>query len=791
MSFFNRSLSILIVIISIGVNGVVAQNFTIQGFVKDKASNEAIPYATVTALSKVDKGLISGTTTKEDGSFKFKCDNDNFILELSFIGYKKKVVSPDLNNKVIDLGVILLESDMENLGEVEVTAEKSSVEFKLDKRVFNVGKDIGTAGLGAMDVLSRVPSVNVDIEGSVSLRGNTGVQILINGKPSVLSDEGSNALGTITADMIESIEVITNPSAKYEAEGTSGIINIILKKEEKKGFNGSVSLNTGMPANHSVGVSLNRRTENFNFFTQFGAGYRSLPRYRESINRSLTTGRSVESEGIEFRNENFYNITLGTDYHINDFNVLTLSGNFAYEIEDQPSETDFVIYDGDSQIESIYTREEKTSATNPKYQYDLQYEKQFKNNKEHVLLVSTLGRFFGKEQESEFINQSDNYTNISPNQITETAFFQRDFTFKADYTNPISKQFSVEAGGMYEINDVGNDYAVFNEDSTGTFLADSGLTNNFEFNQKVLGVYTTLAYEREKWGVKVGLRLENTDLQTVLTTTNQENNQNYTNLFPSIHSSYKISERFSLQAGYSRRIYRPRLWDLNPFFNIRNNFNIRRGNPNLTPEYGDSYELTGIFLFDNLSFNSSLYHMYTSDVMDRVTFFEDNVNVTMPVNIGTRNQTGFELNGKYTASKNVTLNGDFNYGYFSRKGELNDQSFDFEGTKWFVRGTGRFKLPKDFEFEVTANYNSRFETVQGEYAGFAFADLGVRKKLWKGKGVLNFSVRDIFASRKWEGTVIQPDFYSFDTSRRGRFLTLGFSYSFGKGEAMTYTGRRR
>src|SRR5690606_37330098 len=204
------------------------------------------------------------------------------------------------------------------------TAEKSNVEFKLDKRVFNVGQDIASSGMGALDVLNNVPSVNVDLEGAITLRGNSGVQILINGKPSVLADEQSNALGTLTADMIESIEVITNPSAKYEAEGTSGIINIILKKEEKKGLNGSASINTGLPHNHSIGVSLNQRTEKFNFFTQFGAGYRSLPDYDKSINRNLADNTMVKSDGTSYRNEKFYNITLGADYYLNDLNIITL-----------------------------------------------------------------------------------------------------------------------------------------------------------------------------------------------------------------------------------------------------------------------------------------------------------------------------------------------------------------------------------------------------------------------------------------------------------------------------------
>lgn len=705
---------ILTLFLSIAHFALLAQSqvpVTLIGTIEDSKSGKPVPYATVAVLSVGEEKILTGTTTDENGYFNLQASSTNVYLEISFIGFEKKILRDlNLRNGNNNVGTIQLVENAQSLNEVEVTTEKSSVEFKLDKRVFNVGKDISSSGMSAMDVLSNVPSVNVNLEGQVSLRGNAGVQILINGKPSVLSDDGSNLLGTLTADMIESIEVITNPSAKYEAEGTSGIINIILKKEEKKGFNGSVSVNTGIPDNHSIGVSLNRRTEKFNFFTQFGAGYRSMPSFNENINRNLIDGTSIFSDGTEYRNEAYYNATLGADYHINDLNVLTLSGRFALEDEDQPSETDFSIYNAENELISNFRRKETTTASNPKYQYDLQYKRQFKNHEDHVLLFSALGSFFGKEQSSVFLNSAILDSTADPDQQTETNFYQRDFTYQLDYTNPLTKEISVELGAMYETNDVGNDYAVFNNIGN-VWLVDSNLTNNFEFIQKVLGVYATGAYEGKKWGVKAGLRLENTDLNTMLTNTNEANESNYTNLFPSLHTSYKISPTFSVQAGYSKRIFRPRLWDLNPFFNIRNNYNIRRGNPNLQPEFADSYELTGIFIFEKVSLNSSIYHLYTTEVVERVSFYEDNVNISTPVNIGSRNQTGLEINGKYTPAEWWTLNGDFNYGYFSRKGTFENQNFDFNGDKWFARITTRFKLPAGIDLEFSGDYQSGFETV--------------------------------------------------------------------------------
>lgn len=789
LHLFRLTLSCLTVFAGLSMLQAQSESIQITGTVIEAGNGLPVPFATVAVIQEPSKTILTGVTTDSDGAFSINSTTPNFYIEISFIGFQKKEIRDfQIANGKVDLGTIVMETDSEVLQEVEITAEKSMTEFKLDRRVFNVGQDISTTGMGALEVLNNVPSVNVDIEGQISLRGNSGVQVLINGKPSILTDSESNALGTITADMIESVEVITNPSAKYEAEGTAGIINIVLKKEEKKGVNGSVSLNTGIPDNHSIGFSLNRRTEKFNMFTQIGAGYRSMPRNTQTENTDFITGESVYSDGDEYRNENFYNITLGTDYYINQYNTVTLSGNFAYELEQQPSEFQFEKYDGDGVLLNKWRRDETTEATNPKWQYDLQYEKQFRENEDHVLLFSTQGSFFGKELSSEFVNTEEIGNDANTFQTTESDYSQADYVVKIDYTKPIGEFITFETGGQYEINDVQNDYGVFNQ-INGELRPDSNLTNNFEYDQQVLGAYVTGAYEGKVWGLKAGLRVEQTNLKTLLTNTDEKNTQNYANLFPSVHASYKFSKRISAQLGYSRRIYRPRLWDLNPFFNIRNNFNISKGNPNLQPQFSDSYELTAIFIYEKLSLNVGVFNLYTTDVIERIVTSVDNVSIRMPENIGTNNSTGFELNAKYTPIKSLTITGDFNYNYFIRRGSFEDQNFDFNGQQWTAKLTTKLKLPADFDFEVTGNFNSSVENIQGETAGFAFMDVGVRKKLWKGKAIVNFSIRDVFATRLREYTVEEPTFYQFSSSMRGTFYTLGVSFGFGKGEAMTYGGK--
>ncbi len=791
-----NSLKIFLITISLVDTSVLdaqSRPIEIKGKVVDITDNQSIEFATVMLSDRSTRKLIAGVTTDLEGYFHFKTEktNDTYI-EVRFIGYQTLTIDElTIKDGIVDLGSIPILPDNKVMDEVVVRAERSQTEFKLDKRVFNVGKDLSSTGASAIEVLNNVPSVNVNIEGEISLRGSSGVQILINGKPSVLtSDEGGNALGTITADMIEKIEVITNPSAKYDAEGTSGIINIVIKKDDRRGTNGSLTLNIGNPHNHSFGLSLNRRTENFNLFSQLGVGYRELPNDVQNINRDLINGSKVLTNGEEFRNEQFYNVILGTDYHINENNVLTVSGNFAYEIEDQPSNTNFQRLDATDSLISEWKRTEVTEATNPKYQYELQYKSEFRGNEDHTLLVSALGSFFGKDQSSDFTNETITGDEPDALQETRTDFQEAKYTYKIDYAHPISDKFSFETGAQLITQRVSNDFAV-NDFVDDVWLSDPRQTNIFEYDQDVFGVYGTGAYEGDKWGIKLGLRAEHTELNTLLKNKDESNDQNYTNLFPSGHTSFKVNDNLSLQAGYSRRVYRPRLWDLNPFFNIRNTFQIRVGNPELLPEFTDSYELSGIYTLGKTFLNVSIYRRNTTDVIERVSIFEDNVNTTTPVNVGSNNTTGLEINTKYSPIAMWTINGDFNFNYFKRQGALEGNSFDFDANRWSTKINNKFKLPWAIDFEITGHYRSQYETVQGKVNDVIFANLGARKKIMKGKGVINLSIRDVFASRVRENIADQEEFFVYNRQFRSRFVVLGFSYGFGKGEAMEFSGRKR
>ncbi len=776
----------------VAMQNVIGQSTTttISGTVKD-AAGSPVEFATVLVGDRATQKPISGTTTLDNGSFVLETEASDFYIEFSFMGFKaKRIEDTTVVNGKIELGTVVLTEDSQQLDEVVVEGEISQTVFKLDKRVFNVGADLSSTGASALEVLNNVPSVTVNIEGQVSLRGSQGVQMLINGKPSVIANEQGNALGTLTADMIERIEVITNPSAKYDAEGTSGIINIVLKKEEKRGVNGAVTLNTGVPNNHSLGFSLNKRTEKFNLFSQLGVGRRTFPSDDESENRNLLDDTYINSFGKSDKNETFFNLILGTDYHINDLNVITLSGNFAYEWEKENATALFSTFDAVNALTDAYERRELTTATNPKYSYELQYKKDFEGNEDQSLLLSATGNLFAKDQVSDFTNSTTVGTQNDLLQRARTDFGQADYIFKADYIHPWADKYTLETGAQYQINDVESDFGISEFDGT-SFIEDPALTNIFEWTQKVLGVYGTASYEKDKWGLKLGVRFEDTDVATLLRTTNERNDQRYNNFFPSGFTSYKVNDDLSLQAGYSKRIFRPRLWDLNPFFNIRNNFNISTGNPNLQPEFTDSFEITSIYKLGKVSMNFGVFYRHTTEVVERIVTFEDNISLSRPENIGNNNTTGIEFNAKYIPANWLSFTNDFNFSRFAREGNFEGSSFDFKGEQWSNRLLGKVKLPADIDLEFVGNYVSGFRTLQQEITENLFMDFGARKKILKGKAILNLSIRDVFASRISESQTLQPNFYVRDFSQQGRFVTFGVSFGFGKGEAMEFSGQKQ
>lgn len=766
-------------------------NITNSGVLTTMTDNEPISFATVVALNKTDSTMISGALTDSSGRFSFKTMTRNYIVKISFIGLVDTYVNeiPDLENGQINFGTIQVNTESNVLNAVSVVGEESEMVFKLDKQVFNVGQDLMNGGGSAVDVLNNVPSVDVNLEGAISLRGNANVQILINGKPSVMASGSNNALGSIPASMIERIEIITNPSAKYDASGTTGILNIILKKDKEKGFNGSVTLNTGFPKNHSLGLSLNYRTKKLNVFSQFGIGARQFLSTTNSTNtdKGAVPQTTLKTEAEDEKNENFANVLLGSDFYINKYNMLTISGHYAYELEKQFASLKYNQINSDLDVLSIFQRDENTTATNPKWQYDIEYVKTFKRNKEQSLNFSFVSSYFGKNKLSDFKNEQIKGASITQNQNTTIDFRNVSYTIKGDYNHPFSQTVTLETGAKYDIGSNANDYEVENQINE-VWVLDSNFTNNFKYNMNIFGAYSTLAHEGEKFGIKAGLRYEYTDAYPESNSTAAI--QRYGNFFPSSHVSYKFSKKASVQFGYSRRIKRPHLFEISPFFSFRDNFNLRTGNPNLKPEFSNVFELRTINNWKKINVSSSIYHSRTVDVMSEVITVVDNVKTSAPRNIGESFNTGIDFNIKYSPVKWLSLSSNANFIYFERKGEFEDVSFDFSNHRWGVRLNTKIKLPFKFDIQIRGRYNSEVEELFVVQKENYYFDLGIRKKINKGKLIVSFNVRDVFNSRTYAVVSQQPLFSFESSSKRGRYFVLGVSYSFGKGEAQEFSGQK-
>ncbi|NOU60334.1 outer membrane beta-barrel family protein [Marinifilum caeruleilacunae] len=764
------------------------RKIVVSGKIIEKSSEVPIEYATIAILAN-DGQLITGGISGKDGSFQLESPRKDFYIKVSFIGYQTiEIKDFNIKNNKLELHAIYLSSSHAQLGDVIVRAEKSQTVFKLDKRVFNVGQDLVSAGGSALDILNNVPSVDVSIEGTISLRGSSSVQMLINGKPSVMAS--SKTLGTITADMIDRVEVVTNPSAKYDAEGTSGIINIILKKDNKKGLNGAVTANVGSPKNYSFGLGMNRRTEKLNLFTQIGIGDRRFlsENYSKTINYLSDTQPQTISKGDGEKNEQFYNFILGADYHISKYQSISVSGHYAYESEDEYSTTNYEYNEllGSGTDESI--RKETTSASNPKWQYELNYTKEFADNKERKLSASATGSFFGKDKISLFTNTEGNgYLNLKDEKI-DNDFSNAEYSFQADYVHPFSEHTILESGVKMDIN-LNKDEQIQYDQSGEDWLVNDNLSNKFEFDQNISALYSTYAYEGEKISFKLGLRAEHEYKKSKLENTQENNSSNDTRLFPIFHTSYKMNEGFSLQAGYSKRIRRPHMWDLNPFESFRDPLNISKGNPDLKPSLSDAFEITAIRQFKSGSINASVFYTHTKDVVDDIYFVNDNVRTTMPVNVGKSKNTGVEINSKLEPLQWLSLLAEANFTAYKRTGSYEEQDFDFSNESWSARMTAKFKLPYQIDAEYKFRYRSKAESLQGFYKAISYSDFGIRKKFMKGKAVINLSVKDVFDSRKRKFESKSSDFYTYSEHRRsGRLWVVGISFGFGKGETMEYSG---
>lgn len=757
----------------------------IVGFVFDQNTKTPLEYATVSVFDSKTDTIIQGILVDAEGMFEIELDktNSDVYIIFEFLGYKpKKVNDLIFEQQEIDLPDVYLSPDIQQLDEIVVTGEVSRTVFKLDRRIFNVGKDLTSSGASTLEILENIPSVTTDLKGTISLRGNSNVKVLINGNASASTSNGTTALNGIAPDMIERVEVITNPSAKYDAAGTAGILNIILKKERKSGLNGVLNLQTGVPNNHSLGVYLNYRTEKLSINGGVKGGYNTYITTDESLARDKTMNpiQSFYANGKGESDSKVFNANLGLDYNLTNTDFISVGGALGISKGNRAFNYDYHISDLNGNVENTSKRREDTNTDSPNHEYFFNYKKTLKGNEEHSLEVKYNALYFADFFTSFFINSGDILSNAQ--QRSNTDFTERGKELRLDYTYPFAEEGELEVGAKYNFQKMKNRYRV-DDLVDGAWMRNTDYSNVFFYNENLLAVYATFAQEYGKFGIKTGLRLERTKFKTLLEETNEESVQNYTNLFPSVHTSYKFTEAFSMQMSFSRRISRPNMHTLNPFESISDNFSQFQGNPALQPEYSNSYELGTIKDFDNGSLSATLYARTSTNTVERTQTVNNGITIIKPFNIGKRNDLGLELNANYKVNKWWRISSDFNWFYYKRTGRYLEQNFNFNSNQWMAGLISKFKLPITLDAEVSVNYRSKRKLLLVTIDDYFYTNLGLKKKLLKNRVALSFTVRDLLNTRNFGLLSDLDSFYRSQSTRwQGRRFTLGASIQLGKAE---------
>lgn len=762
----------------------------ITGKILEKITKQPLEYATISIMAPNETKVITGGITNPKGEFEVAVSPGIYDIKIEFISFKpnefkQKTISSDTN-----LGIINLSEDAAQLNEVVVRAEKSTVEIKLDKKVYNVGQDMIVKGGTVSDVLENVPSVSVDAEGNVSLRGNENVRIFIDGRPSNALNM-AEALRQIPADAIDKVEVITNPSARYDAEGGAGILNIVLKKGRNLGFNGSFIVSTGIPETYGASANINFKTEKINFFTTTGYDYRTNEGTGFTNSTNFDNNKNIVSFTDENRDTNRLRKGISTEtgfewtvgenaYWTNAISYRNNSG----------SNNDFVNYnsfDDNRNFTSARYRLSNGKDTGKDFDYSSNFLKNF-DDKGHKL---TLDFSYSTDRDSDNSLITDETIGSGVPARFDTTFNsqkQKQLQLQADYVLPLKKGSQFEAGYKGNFNNLDNEYSV----KTDKNVIGGYLSNTLEYNERINALYTQYGFKVHKLSYLFGLRWEDTVIDVNLLDTQDYNTKKYNNFFPSAFVNYEISDKSSVSLSYSKRLSRPRGRFLNPATNFSSNINLFRGNPDLDPSFTDKFDLGYLKRWNKVTFSTSMYFENTKDVFSFVRtetgeYVGDNpVILSSPINLAKEQQFGFEFTLNYTPFKIWKINSSFNlsnakttgpYTYKPVVGEEITTNLDNETFSWFSRINSRVTLPYKIEWQLSGMYFGPRNTAQGKILGNYVVNTAFSKDVLKDKGTLALNVSDLFNSRKMKNETNLASVNSYSEFQwRRRQINLSFTY---------------
>ncbi|MFK7781971.1 TonB-dependent receptor domain-containing protein [Psychroserpens sp.] len=787
----------------------------VSGKVVDAEENFPLEYATISFIDKAKNTIVTGGITDIDGVFNIEIAVGSYDVKIEYLSYKTKTYTDKLIDKNIDLGTVGLSLNLEALDAVEIIAERTTAEIKLDKKIYNIGKDLTVRGGTVSDVLDNVPSVSVDVEGNVALRGNDDVRILINGKPSGLVGLNSTeALRQLPAEAIERVEVITSPSARYDAQGTAGILNIILRRSKLQGLNGAVTVNAGYPLQAGISGNLNYRTGDFNFFNTTGYNYREIPGNAFSDSEFISSGNTQEETRNFDRKRKGLNTNFGVEWYITEKASLTTSIQFRDSDNEQESTNNIIRFINDTNTTEFINRFDPEFEDDKTIQYTVNFDKQFGDNTDHRL-TTNFQYESSSEREQSLIEQNDiDVEDVTTNEDQKRIFLQ------SDYVLPIGEVTQLEFGYQGRFLTLDTDYTVFlRDDQTNAFELSTDLTNNLIYREYVNAAYTQFGSKLgDKFSYLLGLRLEDTRITIDQQTSNAFDRKNYLSFFPTVNLAYEISEDENVTLGYNRRIRRPRSRFINPFPSRSSPTSLFQGNPDLDPSFSDTFDLGYYKRFSKkLTLNSSIYYQRTTDSFNLINFdtndffnFSTNEIVSAddpgfdqidenqlvpilrrsPINLATNDRYGFEFTLTYRPTKKWNINGNFNIFQSITDGVFQEQDFSAENLSWFVRLNNKYKLPGEIDWQTRLNYRGPREDAQNKTEGIFSMNLAFSKDLFKERASIAFNVSDVFNSRKRRSETMTPTFNSYSEFQwRERSFNLSFTYRFNQKKKRERSGR--
>jgi outer membrane receptor protein involved in Fe transport len=768
-----------IVLLFYTLTATAQDTFTISGKVIDE-QQQPVPFASIAIHAATDSTLVTGTVSNDKGEFAISTKPGDYFIKVTFLSYKETILpNIAISNSNLTIGTIVLKAEASMLKEVVIQGEKAQMELQLDKRVFNVSQDLSNVGLNAADILGNLPSINVDVDGTVSLRGSENVRILIDGRPSGLTSRDPDALRKLQGNMVERVEVITNPSSRYDAAGEVGIINIILKKDQQKGINGTFTANGGHPYLLGGSYSINFRRNKVNLFSSYGIDDRRTPGFGSSFQRysSIDTSFVYQQYNDRSRGGLAHNIMAGVDYFLTEKSTLTGSFLFNPSFGINKSTNEYLDYDENGTLIKKVVRTEREEEDEETIEGTLSYKKDYEQKGR--TLTADFKWIKGVDDEATDYTEGVPGGTLTLQRAVNNAN-ETNWLVQADYIHPFSPTGKVEAGIKTASRIIRNEYSLEQFDGESeNWSALPAFTNNMIYTERIHAIYMMASNTFNKVSLQGGLRGEYSDITTELTVTNEKNPRSYFNLFPSANLSYKLKENNTLQLSYSYRISRPDFRDLLPFSDFRDSRVFFVGNPNLKPEYTHAYEAGYLLDWENGSILSSVYYRHRTDVIQRIVTGVDSTGRTrvIPVNLAEENAYGVEMNFSLSIHNWWRINSSANFYRAITEGSYEDELLKSDTYTWTARATSRMTFFKSLDFQATFNYRGPRITTQGKNLAIYSVDLGLSRDILKGKGTIAASVRDLFNTRVRKNIVDTEGYYSSTRFQwQSRQFLLTFTY---------------